>query len=533
MLYGTLNHIQSIYSDINQIEIYLKQTLTPIMEYVFNENRSIKNLFSAIDYAPMKKNDGRSLLHIKHLLNHLESRHGIKAGFFSYEKRILYSTIDVETTFYLQTLLGLEHNLPLNEIYMRLNPENKLKSGVSLIRIYIRRPPSLQPILNAINTNTTYHANSQIQSHPINIINSLLSSENELSPIQFHSTDMSYPLSTSDKNRYKSILEQQSTSSSGETTDFDCDQIRRISSTSSVDTNSVRSSFNDKKFIPIPQFSKEESSLIYSPTSPNGLGINKDKIDNQYKRTRSILTDNDYTNSLKIDPDISRTDDTNITRLVFEQIENDDYESACREEDMICLPPMSLFSNYYRGRQRTLTSHSDLDDPEYNNNRNQEGHAKWGDVPSQNDEIERDEYILYIQRNSRMLFAGIIEKNLITEKYLQNLWCLMLTEMADMDREIQIIPISGETSKYSTDIKFQFNENIRQTQFERFSVGNHSYYKTPSSDSACMAFNARTKLSLNPERRIIALSRGNNLISINRTLPDRVTYSCRRLHESK
>ncbi|CAF4348848.1 unnamed protein product, partial [Adineta steineri] len=131
----------------------------------------------------------------------------------------------------------------LSEIYMRLNPEIKLKSGVSLIRIYIRRPPSLQPILNAINTSSTYHANSQTQSHPINIISSLLSSENELSPIRFHSTDMSYPLSTSDKNRYKSILQQQSTTSSQQITDFYCDQIRRISSTSSVDTNSVRSSF--------------------------------------------------------------------------------------------------------------------------------------------------------------------------------------------------------------------------------------------------------------------------------------------------
>jgi hypothetical protein len=34
---------------------YLKQTLTPILEYVFNENRSIRNLFSVIDYAPLIK----------------------------------------------------------------------------------------------------------------------------------------------------------------------------------------------------------------------------------------------------------------------------------------------------------------------------------------------------------------------------------------------------------------------------------------------------------------------------------------------
>lgn len=44
-----------VYSDINQMQTYLKQTLTPIVEFVFNENRSIRNLFSAIDYAPVKK----------------------------------------------------------------------------------------------------------------------------------------------------------------------------------------------------------------------------------------------------------------------------------------------------------------------------------------------------------------------------------------------------------------------------------------------------------------------------------------------
>ncbi len=37
------------------MQSYLKQTLTPIVEHVFNENRSIRNLFSAIDYAPLKK----------------------------------------------------------------------------------------------------------------------------------------------------------------------------------------------------------------------------------------------------------------------------------------------------------------------------------------------------------------------------------------------------------------------------------------------------------------------------------------------
>ena len=40
---------------MNHIQAYLKKTLTPIVERVFNENRSVRNLFSAIDYAPLQK----------------------------------------------------------------------------------------------------------------------------------------------------------------------------------------------------------------------------------------------------------------------------------------------------------------------------------------------------------------------------------------------------------------------------------------------------------------------------------------------
>ena len=88
---------------------------------------------------------------------------------------------------------------------------------------------------------------------------------------------------------------------------------------------------------------------------------------------------------------------------------------------MICLPPVSLFSNFHRARQRTITSHSELNDGEYTTSGHHEGHAKWGDTSSGNDEVERDELVLYVQRNSRMIFAGITESNLLTEDYLQKL----------------------------------------------------------------------------------------------------------------
>jgi len=161
--------------------------------------------------------------------------------------------------------------------------------------------------------------------------------------------------------------------------------------------------------------------LIFSPKSPDGLRTDDDKIRFQFERSRSTMSDIDYENSSKADRDISRIDDSKSVQLVFEPIENDSYESDCREEDIICLPPMSSFSNIYRGRQKTITSHSDLNDVEYSGGEHQEGHVKWGDIPEKNDEVELDEFVLYIQRNSRMLFAGIMEKSLLSQEYLQKM----------------------------------------------------------------------------------------------------------------
>ena len=161
--------------------------------------------------------------------------------------------------------------------------------------------------------------------------------------------------------------------------------------------------------------------MICSPKSPDGLRTDDDKLRLQYERSRSMMSDVEHANSSKIDQEISRLDDTKNDRLIFEAIENDNYESDCREEDIICLPPMSLFSNFYRTRKRTITSYSDFNDTEYSSDEHKEEYAKWGDVPEKNDEAERDEFVLYIQRNSRMLFAGIMEKSLLSEEYLQKL----------------------------------------------------------------------------------------------------------------
>ncbi|CAF0750251.1 unnamed protein product [Rotaria sordida] len=344
MLYGTFNHIQSTYPDIHQIRMYLKQTLTPITEYIFNENRSIKNLFSTIDYAPLKQNNRQCLFNIKHLLNHLQSKYEIKDGLFAYEKRILYSTLDSDTTFYLQVILNLEHNLSANEIYIPLEPETKLKNGVSLIRIYIRRPLSMQPILNTINVKTKQDTNLQIPSEPINIIMPLLLEKNETSSLNIHLNSTYDSVSSGIQRQFDLVIQKDLSDSLGETTSFDTDRPRGGSSPNKSKINGIIPSVNNKESTSMKQFSKDEFNSIFSSKSQNEL-------------------------------------------------------------------------------------------------------------------------------------------------------------LSDIERLLDI--------------------------------NNRCYYKTPSSDHACMAFSARTKLNQSPERKMIGLSRGNMLASVNRILPDRVTYFCRRLQEPR
>jgi hypothetical protein len=106
--------------------------------------------------------------------------------------------------------------------------------------------------------------------------------------------------------------------------------------------------------------------------------------------------------------------------------DDDDQNNSedCCPENAIDLPPVSLHMNINRTRQRTITSYSEMYDVENsgsNTSDHHEGNGKWGDAPEKNNELECDEYILYVQRNARMTFAGIIEKKLLNEDYLQKL----------------------------------------------------------------------------------------------------------------
>jgi hypothetical protein len=45
----------------------------------------------------------------------------------------------------------------------------------------------------------------------------------------------------------------------------------------------------------------------------------------------------------------------------------------------------------------------------------------WTDIPEINNEQQRHDYIVYIQRNSRMIFAGIIDETRLNDEYLKEI----------------------------------------------------------------------------------------------------------------
>ncbi len=71
-----------------------------------------------------------------------------------------------------------------------------------------------------------------------------------------------------------------------------------------------------------------------------------------------------------------------------------------------------------RERTKTITSDAGSDGPEHLRNEIQ---ISWKNIPEKNTEHERDQLVLYVQRNSRMTFVGIIEQSLLTDDYLNKL----------------------------------------------------------------------------------------------------------------
>jgi hypothetical protein len=119
-----------------------------------------------------------------------------------------------------------------------------LRSGVSIIKIYIPRPPSLEPILNAVNatsTTTNEHSNNQLPTESIRIIPTKLSNIPEQPSMTSSGNSKFYPTS------FPSNIRDDQPESSGDITDLDTDPTADLSPLSRTETDSLASSVKNKK----------------------------------------------------------------------------------------------------------------------------------------------------------------------------------------------------------------------------------------------------------------------------------------------
>jgi hypothetical protein len=121
-----------------------------------------------------------------------------------------------------------------------------LRNGVSIIKIYIPRPPSLEPILNAVNatsttTTTNEHSNNQLPTESIRIIPTKLSNIPEQPSMTSSGNSKFYSTS------FPSNIRDDQPESSGDITDLDTDPTADLSPLSRTETDSLASSVRNKK----------------------------------------------------------------------------------------------------------------------------------------------------------------------------------------------------------------------------------------------------------------------------------------------
>ncbi|CAF1269692.1 unnamed protein product [Rotaria sordida] len=540
MSYGTWDYVHSIYGKDNKMNEFLNQALTPIVDYVCNQKRSISHLFSTIEYTPLKNGNQRVLLESKHCLDYLKSKYGLKDGLIGCDNKVLYSTWDSDTTFYIQLLFQLRKQLPKNLVQIPWESEFKLKNGVSLFRIYIHQSSnltSIQKTTDKITTttttttdpmvSTTTNTYPKIPTQAINISDGLSSPSDDSLLLKNRFNRFNRAQSTTDR-KHLGLLVLTDQSGSSEETGFETDTMDELSSSSAIDARSISSESTSENFNHInAQNSNESSSCSSLPTWHEESLTDEQKLENLHSRASTMSNDLEKTIKIEYMNSLSETVDR-IHIIQVDTHENDDDDDDDIGEFQIIDPTIS---DSFHDRT-TIISNPDFNIPEFLKSDRHELRVSWANISDKNIEHERDELVLYVQKNSRMMFVGVIQQSLLNDEYLKNLWNLMLSQMANMEAEIQVISTANEFLKLSTDVRFQFIENSHLAEFERVFDGNQRYRRIPSEESAYMALFARSEFKQNPECKIIGLSRGNHLISVDRCLPDRTTYSCRRFQET-
>jgi hypothetical protein len=114
-----------------------------------------------------------------------------------------------------------------------------------------------------------------------------------------------------------------------------------------------------------------------------------------------------------------------IDRIHITQI--DSFENSDDEN----LEEFPVIHRTLSNRTATVTSNNpDLNLPEFHKSDRHEIRVSWINIPDRNKEHERDELVLYVQRNSRMVFAGVIEQSLLSDEYLKKLVRILLTNIS-------------------------------------------------------------------------------------------------------
>jgi hypothetical protein len=122
-----------------------------------------------------------------------------------------------------------------------------------------------------------------------------------------------------------------------------------------------------------------------------------------------------------------------LDRIHITQI--DAYDESVDEE----IEEFQVIHRTLHPRTTTVTSNSDSNKIEFVKSDRQDLKVSWTNIPERNYEQERDELVLYVQRNSRMVFAGIMEKTLLTDEYLKAL--VSSQECMDFFERIRLPPI--------------------------------------------------------------------------------------------
>lgn len=184
----------------------------------------------------------------KHYLGHLKSHFGIQDGFLGYLDKILYSSCDSKTTFYLQLLFQLKNEISENIVIKPWERQFRLPNGVSIYHIYMPKPIVPTPVTAIAPSKSIFfpvrdRANSgTVKSKSIDIvIDAPVPSDDENFPIsslpKTQPHRLSVPSATINKKHPSLVVFRDQYGSSAEETGFDTDTADEGSSSRKSDSH--------------------------------------------------------------------------------------------------------------------------------------------------------------------------------------------------------------------------------------------------------------------------------------------------------